>query len=160
MPQRRTGPRQPSRWLPPGQTGYQGALVTALENALKQSDVPADVSQWKWGKVYPVEIDHPVLSHLPVIGRFTGPGLHPLSGSSYTVKAVGRGFGPSERVTWNFADFDKSTLNLVTGESGIFLSPHYMDQWTAWYGGSTFALPFSLSAVEQHKKHEMTLVGK
>jgi hypothetical protein len=32
-----------------------------------------------------------------------------------------------------------------------------MDQWTAWYGGSTFALPFSPAAVEKHKKHEMTL---
>ena len=84
-----------------------------------------------------------MLSQLPVIGRFTGPGLHPLSGSTYTVKAVGRGFGPSERLTWNFANFDESTLNVVTGESGIFLSPYYMDQWKAWYGGSTFAFPFS-----------------
>jgi len=80
-----------------------------------------------------------------------------LSGSGQTVKQVGRGFGPSERLTWNFANFDESTLNVVTGESGIFLSPHYMDQWTAWYGGSTFAFPFSQAAVEQHRAHEMTL---
>jgi penicillin amidase len=58
----------------------------------------------------------------------------------------------------NFANFDESTLNLVTGESGIFLSPYYMDQWAAWYGGSTFVFPFSPAAVEQHRAHEMTLV--
>jgi penicillin amidase len=161
--------KQPARWLPPGYSDYGSLLTAALENAVKQtgvasadaakasSEVPADLSQWKWGKNYPVEIDHLVLSHLPLIGRFTGPGLRPLSGSTYTVKAVGRGFGPSERLTWNFANFDESTLNLVTGESGIFLSPYYLDQWKAWYGGATFAFPFSQAAVEQHRAHEMTL---
>jgi penicillin G amidase len=149
--------KQPARWLPGGYPNYESLLATAVENALKQPEVPSDISQWKWGKTYTVEIEHPILSHLPLLGSLTGPGLHPLSGSSYTVKAVGRGFGPSERLTWNFADFDKSMLNLVTGESGIFLSPYYMDQWTAWYGGSTFVFPFTSDAVEKHKRHEMTL---
>jgi penicillin amidase len=76
------------------------------------------------------------------------------------VRAGARGFGPSERLTWNFANFDESTLNLVTGESGIFLSPYYMDQWAAWYGGSTFAFPFSQAAAERHRAHEMTLVPR
>jgi penicillin amidase len=165
--------KQPARWLPPGFSDYESLLTAALENAVKQTgvasgdaskvaatfapSVPADLSQWTWGKNYPVEIDHLVLSQLPAIGRFTGPGLHPLSGSTYTVKAGSRGFGPSERLTWNFANLDESTLNLVTGESGIFLSPYYMDQWKAWYGGSTFVFPFTSSAIEKHKKHEMTL---
>jgi len=163
--------KQPPRWLPPGYSDYGSLLTAALENVVKHPQVemvlgnpsrvsppaPADISQWKWGKTYPVEIDHLVLGQLPLLGRFTGPGLHPLSGSSYTVKAVGRGFGPSERLTWNFANFDESTLNVVTGESGIFLSPYYMDQWKAWYGGSTFAFPFSQAAVERQRAHEMTL---
>ncbi len=156
--------KQPARWLPPGYSDYGSLLTAAVENAVRQtgnpSKVPSDLNQWQWGKNYPVEIDHLVLSHLPLIGRFTGPGLHPLSGSTYTVKAVARGFGPSERLTWNFANFDESTLNLVTGESGIFLSPYYMDQWAAWYGGSTFVFPFSQAAVEQHRSHEMTLVPR
>ncbi|MBZ5665009.1 MAG: penicillin acylase family protein [Acidobacteriia bacterium] len=159
--------KQPARWLPPGYADYGSLLTAAVENVVKQtpgasnsSKAPADLSQWKWGKNYPVEIDHLVLSQLPLIGRFTAPGSHPLSGSGFTVKAVGRGHGPSERLTWNFANFDQSTLNVVTGESGIFLSPYYMDQWGAWYRGSTFAFPFSPAAVEQHKKHEMTLVPR
>jgi penicillin G amidase len=161
--------KQPARWLPPGYSDYGSLLTAAVENVVKQTRLvvddpsnvaslaPSDLSQWKWGKNYPVEIDHLVLSQLPVIGRFAGPGLHPLSGSNYTVKAVGRGFGPSERLTWNFANFDESTLNVVTGESGILLSPYYMDQWASWYGGSTFAFPFSPAAVAQHRAHEMTL---
>jgi penicillin amidase len=161
--------KQPARWLPSGYSDYGTLLTAAVENVVKQpplvagtakNDIPADLNHWKWGKNYPVEIDHLVLSQLPLIGRFTGPGSHPLSGSNYTVKAVGRGFGPSERLTWNFSNFDESTLNLVTGESGIFLSPYYMDQWTAWYGGSTFAFPFSPAAVEQHRMHELTLMPR
>jgi len=164
--------KQPARWLPSGFSDYGAVLTAAVENVVKQEGLyanngdpvgyhsPADLNQWKWGKDYPVEIDHLVLSQLPLIGRFTGPGLHPLSGNNYTVKAVGRGFGPSERLTLNFANFDESTLNLVTGESGIFLSPYYLDQWKAWYEGSTFAFPFSQNAVEHHRAHEVTLEPK
>ncbi len=152
--------KQPARWLPEGYSDYDGLLSAAMDSALKQTGVPADLGKWKWGENYPVEIEHLVLDQVPGIGRLSGPGKHPLSGSSYTVKAVGRDFGPSERLTWNFANFDESTLNIVTGESGVFLSPHYLDQWAAWYGGSTFAFPFSPAAVEKHRAHEMTLEPK
>jgi len=152
--------KQPARWLPPGYSDYGSLLTAALENAVQQTGGASELNQWKWGKYYPLEIDHLVLSRLPVIGRFTGPGSHPLSGSGQTVKQVSRGFGPSERLTLNFANFDESTLNVVTGESGIFLSPYYMDQWAAWYGGSTFAFPFSQAAIEQHRAHEMTLMPR
>jgi len=164
--------KQPARWLPPQYADYESLLTAAVEDVVKQvglpidsssssvSTAPADLSQWKWGQNYPVEIDHLVLSQIPLIGRFTGPGVHPLSGSGFTVKAVGRGFGPSERVTWDFSNFDQSTLNLVTGESGIFLSPYYMDQWAAWYGGSTFAFPFTQAAIAKQRAHEMTLVPR
>ena len=161
--------RQPTRWLPPGYSDYESLLTAAVENVVQQirmvidnpsvdhAPAPADLGQWKWGKNYPVEINHLVLRHLPFIGRYTAPGLHPLSGSGYTVKAVSRVHGASERATWDFSNFDQSTLNLVTGESGIFLSPYYMDQWPAWYGGSTFVFPFSQTAVEQHRAHEVDL---
>ncbi len=149
--------KQPPRWLPSGYSDYGAVLAAAIENTLKQSGIPADLAKWKWGENYQVEIDHPILSRLPLIGRFTGPSHLPLSGSHSTVKQVDRNFGPSERATWNFADFDSSTLNVVTGESGIFLSPHYLDQWKAWYTGSTFTLPFSPAAVESHRVHELTL---
>ncbi len=161
--------KQPPRWLPPGYSDYGSLLTAAVENAVKRTGpasqdssrfaakVPSDLSRWKWGENHAVEIDHPVLSQIPLFGRFTGPGTHPLSGSAFTVRAASGELGPSERLTWTFANFDESTLNVVTGESGIFLSPYYMDQWAAWYGGSTFAFPFSPAAVEQHRAHEMTL---
>jgi penicillin amidase len=32
-----------------------------------------------------------------------------------------------------------------------------MDQWKAWYEGSTFPLPFSAQAVEKAKAHTLVL---
>jgi penicillin amidase len=152
--------KQPARWLPPGYSDYGSMLTAAMENALNQPDIPTDLTKWTWGENYWVEIEHPILGHLPLIGRFTGPGRHPLTGDHYTVKAGDRNFGSSERLTWNFADFDHSALNLVTGESGVFLSPYYLDQWAAWYKGTTFLLPFSQEAIERHREHELTLLPK
>ena len=44
--------KQPARWLPPGYSDYGALLTAAMESALKQSDVPADLAQWKWGENY------------------------------------------------------------------------------------------------------------
>jgi penicillin G amidase len=149
--------KQPARWLPEKYASYEALLSAAVEAAVNDREAPRDLSQWRWGKFSPIDIEHPVLSQVPLIGRFTGPGLHDQSGGGYTVKQVGRHFGPSERMTANLGNLDASTLNVVTGQSGNFLSPYYMDQWTAWYEGYTFTLPFSRQAVENATQHVLTL---
>jgi penicillin amidase len=60
-------------------------------------------------------------------------------------------------MTVDLSDLDQSTLNLVTGQAGNFLSPYYMDQWKAWYEGTTFTLPFSQEAVAQARAHQLVL---
>jgi penicillin G amidase len=149
--------KQPPRWLPAGYPTYEALLAAAVEAAVASPEAPRDLTQWHWGKFSPVEIENPVLSRLPLIGRWTGPGLNDQSGGSYTVKQVTRTLGPSERFTADLSDLDHSTLNTVTGQAGNFLSPHYMDQWKAWYEGTSFLLPFSKQAVEQSKRHELVL---
>ena len=101
-----------------------------------------------------------MLGKIPIVRRWTGPGEQPQSGSGYTVKASGRDYGPSEQFTADLSNLDGSTLNLVTGESGNFLSPYYMDQWKAWYYGHTFSLPFSKTAVENTAVHRLMLEPK
>src|SRR5207302_1852197 len=83
------------------------------------------------GKFHPVEIQHPILGRIPLLKHWTGPGAQEQSGSGFTVRAVTRDHGPSERMTVDLSNFDQSTLNLVTGQAGNFLSPFYMDQWNA-----------------------------
>jgi penicillin amidase len=148
---------QPGRWLPPGYSDYNELLAAAVDAAVGASDAPPDLKAWHWGNFNPVEIENKVLQGIPILGRSTGPGVEPQSGSGFTVKAVTRTHGPSERMTVDLSNLDASTLNLVTGESGNFLSPHYMDQWAAWYQGYTFTLPFSKSAVETSQAHELRL---
>jgi penicillin G amidase len=147
--------KQPKRWLPADYQNYESLLAAAVEAAVRSPEAPQDLTQWRWGLFSPIDIEHPVLGRLPLIGPWTGPGLHEQSGGGLTVKQVGRAFGPSERYTADLSDFDQSTLNTVTGQAGNFLSPYYMDQWKAWYEGTTFALPFSKEAVEKAKAHEL-----
>jgi penicillin amidase len=149
--------KQPKRWLPDQYSSYDALLAAAVEAAVNEPEASHDLKKWTWGKFSPLEITHPILSRLPVIGRWTGPGLVPQSGGGYTVKQVGKRFGPSERYTADTSDWDHSTLNTVTGQAGNFLSPYYMDQWQAWYQGTTFPLPFSAEAVQQSKAHELVL---
>jgi len=149
--------RQPKRWLPDNYSDYDALLAAAVEAAVSATDAPQELAQWRWGKFAPINIDHPVLSRLPFIGRWTGPGLNDQSGGSFTIKQVHRTFGPSERYTADLSNLDQSTLNTVTGQGGNFLSPYYMDQWKAWYEGTTFLLPFSQQAVTAAKQHELRL---
>jgi penicillin amidase len=148
---------QPKRWLPEKYPNYDELLTAAVEAAVNAPAAPADLASWHWGSVNAVEIDHPVLGKIPLIGRWTAPGIKEQSGSSYTVKAVTAHHGPSERFTANLADLDQSTLNTVTGQGGNFLSPYYMDQWKAWYEGSTFTLPFTSQAVQATGLHRLVL---
>lgn len=149
---------QPPRWLPSTYSNFDDLLAAAVENAVK--DAPPDLNSWKWGPQQSVTIQNLVLGQIPVVNRWTGPGTQPQSGNEYTVKAAGRDYGPSERFTADLSDLDASTLNLVTGQSGNFCSPYYMDQWKAWYNGSTFALPFSQTAVENAAQHRLMLEPK
>jgi penicillin amidase len=148
---------QPERWLPPNFQNYDELLTAAVEAALNRADAPRNVATWHWGRAHAVSIQHPIFGSIPVLRRWTGPGTHDQSGDGYTVKQVGRTFGPSERMTVDFSDLDQSTLNLVTGESGNLFSPNYMDQWAAWYNGTTFTLPFSPVAVEKSRRHQLII---
>jgi penicillin amidase len=148
---------RPQRWLPAKYPNYDELLTAAVGAAVSGPQAPQDLAQWRWGKFNAVEIQHPILGKIPLIRLWSGPGVQEQSGSGYTVKAVTRSHGPSERFTANLADLDQSTLNIVTGQGGNFLSPYYMDQWKAWYEGTTFPLPFSARAVDAAKAHRLVL---
>ncbi|HSS95539.1 MAG TPA: penicillin acylase family protein, partial [Terriglobales bacterium] len=148
---------QPKRWLPEKFTGYDDLFAAAVEAAVDLPDAPQNLHEWKWGAVNAVEIQNPVLGHIPLLQRWAGPGIQPQSGSGYSVKAVTRSHGPSERITDDLSNLDLSTMNIVTGQSGNFMSPHYMDQWKAWYEGTTFLVPYSAQAVENSRAHKLVL---
>jgi penicillin amidase len=149
---------QPARWLPQNFSNYNELILAATEHALKKA--PQELGSWRWGSQNSLTIQNPILGQVPILRRWSGTGTNPQSGSVYTVKAVGDAHGPSERFTADISDWDMSTLNTVTGQSGNFLSPYYMDQWQAWYTGYTFALQFSRTAVVNSAAHRLLLEPK
>ena len=150
--------QQPKRWLPEAYSNYDAVLVAAVEAAVNAPEAPANLSEWKWGSGSIQTIQNPILGRLPLLRHWTGPGRVSQSGHGITVKQIGPNFGPSQRLTVDLSDLDHSTLNLVTGQSGNFLSPYYMDQWKAYDDGFSFTLPFSANAVGNTKAHSLVLV--
>ena len=149
---------KPERWLPPGFADWNSLLTRAVEDTVADSGAPRDLASWKWGNNSPIVLQHPLFGDVPLLNRFSGPGTWPQSGSgSLTVKAAGRGFGASERATYDVSDWDASTLNLVTGESGQIFSPNYNNQWDAWYKGLPVKLPFTASAISLDAQHRLVL---
>lgn len=144
--------QRPERWLPSGYQDWNELIAAAVDKTAGERGASEE-----WGRQHRIELRHPVLGALPVIGRFFGTGSSPLSGDGTTVKQIAGLLGPSERFTTDFGDLDQSTLNIVTGQSGQPLSEHWMDQWSAWYDGTTFALPFSEAAVKSAARHTLTL---
>jgi acyl-homoserine lactone acylase PvdQ len=46
------------------------------------------------------------------------------------------------RMTADLGDWEKSLLNLTTGQSGQVLSRHYRDQWNDYYWARSYPMPF------------------
>jgi penicillin amidase len=167
---------QPARWLPPQYPTWDALLAASVEAAVSHpasssssaaaaenppsadANAPRDLAAWKYGDYATLEISHPIFGNLPWLRRYASTGRLPQSGNGITVKQVGGMFAPSERFTADFAALDRSTLNIVNGQSGNLFSPYFNDQFEAWYRGVTFTLPFSSQTVEQTAAHHLSLV--
>lgn len=144
-------------WLPPQYRTWDDFLAAMVQQGLRRENAPGDLSRWQYGYAHPVEVEHPLFGLLPWFRSWTGTGRWPQSGDTTTVKQVQRTFGPSQRFTMDWGNVDGSTENIVMGESGDPLSAYYRDQWPYWYGGKTFALPYSEKAVEAATVHTLRL---
>ncbi|HEU5404026.1 MAG TPA: penicillin acylase family protein, partial [Terriglobales bacterium] len=124
---------QPPRWLPKEFANYNELLASAVEKAISAPGAPRNLASWHYGDSFPIELSHGIFGRIPILKRWAGPGIQPQPGDGETVWQTGREFGPSERMTVDFSNFDNSTLNIVNGQSGHLLSRYFNDQWNAWY---------------------------
>ncbi len=148
---------RPAAWLPASYANWDVLLAAAVQQGLAEAHAPDDLRSWRYGSLQTVDLAHPLFGRLPFFA-WTGTGRLPQSGDGTTVKQVAHNFGPSQRFTMDWADVDSSTENIVLGESGDPVSPHYRDQWDAWYNGRTFPMPFSSTAVAAAARHTLTLL--
>ena len=121
--------------------------LQAAEAELRETLGP-DRSQWSWGKLHRIEFRHP----LGQAAWNRGPVARP--GDSNTVNATsGNGYrqtnGASYRQILDVADWDRSVMTNVPGESGDPESPHYSDLLDDWAAGRYHPLPYSRKAVER-----------
>ena len=145
---------EPAAWLPPNYASWNDFLAALVDGAVAQA--PANLRSWRYGDVHTIAMEHPLWKLLP--GSRSGIGPLPQSGDHSTVKQVTGDLGPSQRFTADLGDLDGSTENIVMGQSGDPVSPYYRDQWASWYGGTTFALPFSAGAARAAARHTLRLV--
>ncbi len=120
------------------------ALLDALSAALAEGRnlQGGNPGRWDYGQFHSLSITHPVIGQIPLLGRFFNIGPVAMSGSSTTVKQVSGKLGPSMRFVADLSDWDHSFNNLTVGESGHILSPHYKDQWSAYYLGTSYPMEF------------------
>ncbi|MGH9659160.1 MAG: penicillin acylase family protein, partial [Bryobacteraceae bacterium] len=125
------------------------ALEDSLDRtlAMLEQRLGRDVEQWQWGRVHQIHFRHP----LGAAELNRGPYARP--GDANTVNAAsGAAFrqtnGASYRHILDLADWDRSVMTNVPGESGDPASPHYSDLISDWAAGKYHPLPFSRKAVE------------
>jgi len=134
---------RPSGWV--ANNDWDAWLMQNFESALARgrSLQGRPVSKWRWGRMHQWNIAHPIGKQLPLVNGFFDIGPIDMSGAGTSVKQTTRTLGPSERMVVDLGNLDKSVQNLVAGESGFVASPHYKDQWPAYYTGKSFPMQFN-----------------
>ncbi len=137
---------------PAGASWCGGDCTTMLSDALVAATADlsarfgADPAAWRWGAAHRAVFAHPLLSRLPVIGRF-GTFSIPIPGDDSTLDRGGttwEGFdavhGPSFRGVYDLSDLDRSRFVMAPGQSGNPLSRHADDFLVRWRDGDTILL--------------------
>lgn len=139
------------RQRPAGWFGdYNQVLLQAFADGIEEGQrmQGKDPKGWKWGTYMYLAIENPVVTRVPVVGKYFNIAPTPMSGASTTVKQTTRILGPSERMDMSAGDWDASLANIPIGESGHIASFHYRDQWSAYYNGESFPMHFAKTEVK------------
>ncbi len=133
-----------------------GALDDATADVLRRFG--SDQAAWAWGKVHTASFRHPLSAtyDLPPASR---------SGDGNTVNATGgAGFrqtaGASFREVIDLADFDRSIVTNVPGQSADPRSPHYADLLALWAKDTYFPLVYSRTRVEAETERVTWLIPR
>lgn len=133
------------------------ALVGALDDAVAELTrrFGSDRAKWRWGEVHVAAFTHPLSARydLPAVSR---------GGDANTVYATGganfrQGSGASFREIIDLADWDRSVVTNVPGQSADPRSPHYKDLLELWGNDRYFPLVYSRAAVERETEQVLWL---
>jgi len=151
---------RPARWLPRSFQSYDELLISSADLAVRRMGEAAgrrEREEWEWGRFNLLRLFHP-LGRDGMLRSVLSIGPLPVSGSFFSVKQIGRTFGPVMRFVADLSNFDGSLMNVSTGQSGHFLSENYRDQFSAWYEGRGIASVFSEGAEQPRVTHRLRLL--
>jgi penicillin G amidase len=119
-------------------------LVKALER-LKETQ-GADSSTWRWGRMHTHPFPHPFVTayDLPAVELDGGTGAVMADGASY-------------REIMDTADWDRSRVTNVPGQSGQPESEFYGNLLPLWDKGEYFPMLYSRAKIDQNTSHKLTL---
>jgi penicillin amidase len=123
-------------------------LEASLGRAVAQmkENQGADWSAWRWGRMHTRAFPHPLLPafDLPTVERPGGTGTVAADGASY-------------REVLDVADWDRSIITNVPGQSGQPGSPFYGNLLPLWAEDTYFPLVYSRTRVDAERAHLLVL---
>ena len=133
-------------------------LRLAVEAA--RTAMGAEPSAWSWGRLHQAHFRH-MLTGIGGVGSTFDLAPVARGGDATTVNNTGHGrlqvHGASFRIVLDTADWDRSMMINVPGQSGQPGSAHYDDLLPLWSRGEYHPMPFTRGAVERHAKHRLWL---
>lgn len=137
---------RPDHLLAPGFADWPAFLRAILSDTLTriERDSPFELDT-PWGVVNRLNVAHP-LAGLPVIGHWLRLPPHAQPGSAVSVRVATPTRGAVFRMTVSPAEPELGILQMAGGQSGHFLSPHFMDLHGDWAGDRP--TPFLAGATE------------
>ncbi len=139
--------RDAARAVAQRQPEHEASLAKAV--AELTSTQGADWSQWRWGRIHTRTFPYPLIPaySLPTVERPGGTG---------TVAAPGASF----REIIDVADWDRSIITNVPGQSAQPESPFFSNLYPLWANDEFFPLVYSRARVEQARAHTLRLVPR
>jgi penicillin amidase len=119
-------------------------LVKAIDKLTQTQG--ADWSQWRWGRMHTQSFAHPFVKEydLPTIERSGGTGSPFAGGASY-------------REVMDVAEWDRSMVTNVPGQSGQPESEFYSNLLPLWDKGEYFPMLYSRASVDRNAAHKLNL---
>lgn len=159
-----------SEWWTQGGTVTQQELLTgAAEDALAELTKlqGKNPEKWNWGKLHAITLTHGSFgeSGIAPIEALFNRGPYDTPGGSGVVNATGWSLGegyatstvPSMRMVIDVSDWDASTWQNLTGQSGHAFHKNYTDQVAGWAVGEQYGWAFTPKAVDAVTKDTLTL---
>jgi penicillin amidase len=136
--------RETARPIAERQPLHEKSLAAAIDQLTKTQG--ADASAWRWGRMHTRPFPHALTSafNLPTVERPGGTGTVAADGASY-------------REILDVADWDRSIVTNVPGQSAQPESPYFSNLLQLWADDVYFPLVFSRARVTAEKGHMLVI---